>query len=148
WSSARPPGRSSSAGSSKSARKPDGLVILGVRTSNWDVPLSSTALGHDQPSGRGRTWMISPYVRRLRLATEVRALRAEVGLTADQLGKRIGRSRADISRLENGHVVDQADVMKILDALSVDGNRWTQIMTIAREASEDGWWKSQKAMGD
>ncbi|HJY99881.1 MAG TPA: helix-turn-helix domain-containing protein, partial [Streptosporangiaceae bacterium] len=41
--------------------------------------------------------MISPYVRRLRLAAEVRALRAEAGLTADQLGKRIGRSRADIS---------------------------------------------------
>src|ERR1700677_1130313 len=92
--------------------------------------------------------MISPYVRRLRLATEGRALRADAGLTADQLGKRIGRSRADISRLENGHVVDQADVMKILDELEVDGDRWTLIMTIAREASEDGWWRSQKAMGD
>ena len=92
--------------------------------------------------------MISPYVRRLRLAAEVRALRTKAGLTADQLGKRIGRSRADISRLENGHVVDQADVMKILDELGVNGDRWTLIMTIAREASEDGWWKSQKAMGD
>src|SRR6202453_5241190 len=92
--------------------------------------------------------MISPYVRRLRLGAEVRALRAEAGLTADQLGKRIGRSRADISRLENGHVIDQADVMKILDELGVDGDRWTQIMTIAREASEEGWWKSQRTMGD
>jgi transcriptional regulator with XRE-family HTH domain len=92
--------------------------------------------------------MISPYVRRLRLAGEIRALRAEAGLTADQLGRRIGRSRADISRLENGHVVDQADVISILDALAVGGDRWTQIVTIAREASEDGWWKSQRAMGD
>jgi len=92
--------------------------------------------------------MISPYVRRLRLATEVRALRAEAGLTADQLGKRIGRSRADISRLENGHVVDQADIISILDALGVDGDRWTQIVTIAREAGERGWWESNKAMGD
>jgi transcriptional regulator with XRE-family HTH domain len=48
--------------------------------------------------------MISPYVRKLRLATEMRRLRADSGLTADQLAKRIGRSRADISRLENGHV--------------------------------------------
>src|ERR1700726_3054780 len=80
--------------------------------------------------------MISPYVRRLRLATEVRALRAEAALTADQLGKRIGRSRADISRLENGHVVDQADIIAILDAVGVDGERWTQIVTIAREAGE------------
>ena len=92
--------------------------------------------------------MISPYVRRLRLGEEMRAMRAAAGLTAVQLGKQIGRSRADISRLENGHVVDQADVMRILDALSVDGDRWTQIMTIAREASEKGWWESHKTMGD
>ena len=92
--------------------------------------------------------MISPYVRRLRLATEVRALRAGAGLTADQLGKRIGRSRADISRLENGHVVDQADIIAILDAVGVDGDRWTQIVTIAREAGERGWWESNKTMGD
>ena len=92
--------------------------------------------------------MISPYVRRLRLATEVRTLRAEAQLTADQLGKRIGRSRADISRLENGHVVDQADIISILDTLGVDGDRWTQIVTIAREAGERGWWESNKTMGD
>src|ERR1039457_6025614 len=92
--------------------------------------------------------MISPYVRRLRLGAEVRALRAEADLTADQLGKRIGRSRADISRLENGHVVDQADVISILDTLGVDGDRWTQVVTIAREAGEKGWWESFKTMGD
>jgi transcriptional regulator with XRE-family HTH domain len=92
--------------------------------------------------------MISPYVRRLRLGVEIRALRAKAGLTADQLGKRIGRSRADISRLENGHVVDQADVIGILDVLGVDGDRWTQVVTIAREAGEKGWWESHKAMGE
>ena len=92
--------------------------------------------------------MISPYVRRLRLGAEIRALRAEAGLTADQLGRRIGRSRADISRLENGHVVDQADVISILDVLGVDGDRWTQVVTIAREAGEKGWWESYKTMGD
>ncbi len=92
--------------------------------------------------------MISPYVRRLRLGAEVRALRAKAGLTADQLGKRIGRSRADISRLENGHVVDQADVISILDVLGVDGDRWTQVVTIAREAGEKGWWESHKTMGE
>ena len=92
--------------------------------------------------------MISPYVRRLRLGAELRALRAEAGLTHEHLGKRIGESRAQISRLENGHVVDQADVMKILDALGVTGDRWTQVMTIAREAGERGWWESTRGMGD
>jgi len=94
------------------------------------------------------TPMISPYVRRLRLSREIRALRADAGLTAAQLAKKIGRSRADISRLETGQVVNQADVLKILDALGVDGDRWTKIMTIAREASETGWWESFKDMGD
>jgi transcriptional regulator with XRE-family HTH domain len=92
--------------------------------------------------------MISPYVRRLRLAAEMRRLRADAGLTAEQLAKRIGRSRADISRLENGHVADQADVIKILDVLGVDGDRWTQVVTIAGEASGKGWWESHRTMGD
>jgi transcriptional regulator with XRE-family HTH domain len=91
--------------------------------------------------------VISPYVRRLRLAAELRALRAERGLTHEQLARRIGGNRAHISRLENGHGVDQADIIKILDALDVQGDRWTQMITIAREASERGWWESNKAMG-
>lgn len=92
--------------------------------------------------------MISPYVRRLRLAEELRALRNSKGLTHEQLAKRIGQSRAQISRLENGHVADQDDVMRILDALGVEDERWTTIMTIAREAGERGWWESNKAMGE
>lgn len=92
--------------------------------------------------------MISPYVRRLRLAAELRSLRAAGGLTHEQLARKIGQSRAQISRLENGHVVDQDDVMKILDALSVDDASWTRIMTIAREAGERGWWESNRAMGE
>lgn len=92
--------------------------------------------------------MISPYVRRLRLGAELRALRAEAGLTHEQVAKRIGESRAQISRLENGHIADQADVMKILDALGVDGERWTQVITIAREAGEKGWWESTRGMGE
>jgi transcriptional regulator with XRE-family HTH domain len=92
--------------------------------------------------------MISPYVRRLRLAAELRALRTHAGVTHVQLAKMIGQSRAQISRLENGHVVDQDDVMKILDALGVDDDRWTEIMTIAREAGERGWWESNRFMGE
>jgi transcriptional regulator with XRE-family HTH domain len=92
--------------------------------------------------------MISPYVRRLRLAAELRALRTRAGITHVELAKMIGQSRAQISRLENGHVVDQDDVMKILDALGVDDERWTAIMKIAREAGERGWWESNRFMGE
>lgn len=94
--------------------------------------------------------MISPYVRRRRLAHELRMLREDAGLTHEQLGKVIGQSRTKISRLENGHIrPDQAEIMKILDALNVDGEKWTQIVTIARDAAERGWWESyNEAMGE
>jgi transcriptional regulator with XRE-family HTH domain len=92
--------------------------------------------------------MISPYVRKLRLAAEIRALRAKSNLTADQLAKRIGRSRADVSRLENGYVINQADVINILDVCGVEGDEWTKILAIAREAGEEGWWESYKHMGE
>src|SRR5215510_4566725 len=32
------------------------------------------------------------------------------------------------------------DVMKILTALGVDGDRWHELIKIAEEASERGWW--------
>jgi transcriptional regulator with XRE-family HTH domain len=92
--------------------------------------------------------MISPYVRRLRLGAELRSMRVAAKLTHEQVGRKIGVSRAQVSRLENGHSVDQGDVMKILDALGVDGDRWTQVMTIAREAGEKGWWESTRGMGE
>src|ERR1700733_3485427 len=95
-----------------------------------------------------RFWMISPYVRKHRVAAELRALRAEAHLTAAQLSKRSGEQQIQISRLENGRLADQASVMKILDALGVDGERWTQLMTITREAGEKGWWESTRGMGD
>jgi transcriptional regulator with XRE-family HTH domain len=91
--------------------------------------------------------MISPYVRRLRLAAELRALRAERGLTHQSLARQIGQSRAHISRLENAHDVDLDDVMRILDALAIDDKRWTEIMALARDAATPGWWESNKAMG-
>jgi transcriptional regulator with XRE-family HTH domain len=92
--------------------------------------------------------MISPYVRRLRLGAELRALRSRRGLTHDELARKIGVSRPQISRLENGHVVDQSDILKILDALTVDDAEWTKVVTIAREAGARGWWESNKAMGE
>lgn len=85
--------------------------------------------------------MISPYVRRLRLGEELRRRRGK--MTTEQLGKKSGVSRQQISRLENGHIPpDMDDILRILDALGVDGDDWTMLTTIAREAGERGWWES------
>jgi transcriptional regulator with XRE-family HTH domain len=91
--------------------------------------------------------LISPYVRRLRLAREVRALRAERNVTSEQLARSAGLTRSTISRIENGHGCEPGDIMKVLDVLEVEGDRWAEIFTIAREANERGWWESNKEMG-
>lgn len=85
--------------------------------------------------------MISPFVRRRRLATELIALREAHGVSAARLATDIGVARQRISRLENGHVAPDLDeIMRILQLFSVTEQRWQQIMTIAREAQERGWW--------
>ncbi|WP_329238814.1 helix-turn-helix transcriptional regulator [Actinoallomurus sp. NBC_01490] len=93
--------------------------------------------------------MTSPFVRRRRLATELRTLRERQGMTADRLAKLIHQSRMKISRLENAHGrPDLAEVMKILDLLDVSGDKWQEVVRIARDAAERGWWDSYgDAMG-
>lgn len=92
--------------------------------------------------------MNSPYVRRLRLGMELRTLRAEHNMTQARVARLIGKTRNDISRLENGQSADAADVLNILETLGVDGDRWTALATIARDAGELGWWESVKHIGD
>jgi transcriptional regulator with XRE-family HTH domain len=73
---------------------------------------------------------------------ELIRLREEHDYSADRLAKAIGVARQRISRVENGHVrPDLDEVMRILDVLNVGEKRWAQIMTIAREAQERGWWE-------
>ncbi|GAA1862661.1 helix-turn-helix domain-containing protein [Actinomadura bangladeshensis] len=85
--------------------------------------------------------MVSPYVRRQRLAAELRKLREERGMMADELAKRIHYSRMKISRLENAHGrPDVADVIKILDTLGVAEGECMRIVRLASAAAERGWW--------
>lgn len=86
--------------------------------------------------------MISPLVRRKRLASELRALRAEAGLTAEELGKKVGFNRLKIGRFEGAQGrPDPMDVMKLLDALGVEGERWHKLVEVAKDAAERGWYE-------
>jgi transcriptional regulator with XRE-family HTH domain len=78
--------------------------------------------------------MISSYVRRLRLGMELRALRAEHNYTQARVARIIGKSRMEISRLENGQSADLADALNILEGLGVEDERWTALEAIARDA--------------
>ncbi|MEU5883346.1 helix-turn-helix transcriptional regulator [Spirillospora sp. NPDC047279] len=85
--------------------------------------------------------MTSPFVRRRRLAAELRNLREERGLTAERLAGLLHQSRMKISKLENAHIrPDLAEIMKILDLLGVTGRKRDEIILIARDAAERGWW--------
>jgi transcriptional regulator with XRE-family HTH domain len=86
--------------------------------------------------------MSSPYVRRRRLADELTRLREDRGYSADKLAESIGLSKQRISRLTNCRVRPNLDeVMRVLDHFEVEPDRWQQVMGIARDAQERGWWE-------
>lgn len=93
--------------------------------------------------------MISPLVRRRRLAAELTCLRDEHGYSSARLAAEIGVARQRISELENGHVVPNLDqIGKILQFFGVDEARREQIKRIARDAQERGWWANyEQEMG-
>jgi transcriptional regulator with XRE-family HTH domain len=85
--------------------------------------------------------MPSPYVRRRRLAAELRRIRENRGFTTDELAKRVYQSRTKITRLELGQVrPDLAEIMTMLEVLGVEGHRYERIVRLARDAAVKGWW--------
>ncbi|MEV0662975.1 helix-turn-helix domain-containing protein [Actinomadura luteofluorescens] len=85
--------------------------------------------------------MPSPYVRRRRLAVEIRKLRESRGLTTDGLARLVFHSRTKITRLENAQIrPDLAEIMNMLDALDITGSQYDRLLQLAREAAQKGWW--------
>ena len=92
--------------------------------------------------------MISPLVRRKRLARELRHYRDKAGLSSSQLAARARLNRQKISSLENGHpFTNVADVAAVLDALDLDESTWHMLFQIADDATKPGWWASWEGMG-
>ncbi|MFC1419943.1 helix-turn-helix domain-containing protein [Streptacidiphilus cavernicola] len=90
---------------------------------------------------------INPTVRRRRLGAELRRLREQKGMTAEDVAQQLLVSQSKISRLENGRrsisqrdVRDLCTVYGVTDEIMVDG-----LMTMARESRQRGWWH---AFGD
>lgn len=87
----------------------------------------------------------SPTVRRRRLRAELRRLRAERGLTIDEVQE---LSKGDIrtptlSRWETGdRNVRPVDVRLLLDIYGVAGDEREALLALARQAKERGWWQS------
>jgi transcriptional regulator with XRE-family HTH domain len=86
---------------------------------------------------------LSPTARRRRLATALRQLREERGLSCTDAGKAVGWSESKISRIETGRVgIRQPDLERLLDLYEVTGDDRTALLTVRRQATHRGWWHS------
>jgi transcriptional regulator with XRE-family HTH domain len=85
----------------------------------------------------------SPAVRRRRLAAELRRLRLESDQTAEVVAQRLGWSKAKVSRYELARSgLKPTDVESLLDVYRVSGDQRTQLLSLAVEATEKGWWEA------
>ncbi len=83
-----------------------------------------------------------PMFSRTRLGEDLRRLRTERKLSQAQLGVMVRSSGARISRLETGETApDLALVMNIVEALEIDAMDQKALITLAREANEQTWWR-------
>jgi transcriptional regulator with XRE-family HTH domain len=84
-----------------------------------------------------------PTVRRRQLGRELRRLREESHLLAEQLAERLGCSPSRISRLETARIrIAPGTVHEILDVLEIHGDERNRLVALAREAEQPGWWQS------
>lgn len=85
--------------------------------------------------------MPSAYLRRRRLAVEMRKLREERGVTVEEVAGRIYLSKSKITRLENAQLRPElADIMTMLDIYEATPQQQERLLLLAREAAQRGWW--------
>jgi transcriptional regulator with XRE-family HTH domain len=83
----------------------------------------------------------SPTIRRRRLGVELRRHREAAGVTIDVVADRLGCSTSKVSRIETGHTTaTPSDVRRILDIYGVSESIKGELVQIAREARQKGWW--------
>ena len=90
---------------------------------------------------------VNPTVRRRRLGQELRRLREQKGMTAEEVADRLLVSQSKISRLENGRrSISQRDVRDLCSVYEVQDRRIVEsLMQMAKESRQQGWWH---AFGD
>jgi hypothetical protein len=85
----------------------------------------------------------SPAVRRRRLGQELRQLRETAGLTIGEVAQELGVSPAKISRIETGRIsLRPRDASDLLDQYGIQGTHRDNLLTLTREARQQGWWHS------
>src|SRR6266702_6307772 len=87
----------------------------------------------------------SPTVRHKRLTAEFRRLRAESGLTRDDVAGRLDWHPTKVTRIETGQWtrLNPRDVRDLLDMYGItDAGQVEALVQLARESRQKGWWHS------
>ncbi|TYK47304.1 helix-turn-helix domain-containing protein [Actinomadura decatromicini] len=86
-----------------------------------------------------------PSVRQRRLAAELRRMRERRGLTGDEVADRLAWSTAKVSRIENARTGAKiGDVLRLLDLYQIDGGRREDLISLAHDAAQRGWWEEYR----
>lgn len=85
----------------------------------------------------------SPTVRRRRLASELRRLRIEHGLSMQEVAERMELTAASVSRIETGRRgIRPRDLRAFLDMYGVPEADREPLLDLSREARQRGWWQN------
>ena len=83
----------------------------------------------------------SPTLRRRELASQLRDLRKQSGRTVEEVAGDLMCSPPKLSRIETGvRPASPRDVRDLCNIYGVDDSLRERLMTLAREAKEQGWW--------
>jgi hypothetical protein len=89
----------------------------------------------------------SPTIRRRRLGAELRRLREAAGVTIEMVAERLECSGSKISRIETGHTTATVrDVRDMISIYGIVGGESDDLLQIAREARQKGWWHSYSTL--
>jgi transcriptional regulator with XRE-family HTH domain len=84
----------------------------------------------------------SPTVRRLRLAAELRGIRERKGKSGDAVAAALRWSPSKISRYERARTgLQPREVEKLLDYYEVTGQQRSDLLKLASDAAQKGWWE-------
>jgi transcriptional regulator with XRE-family HTH domain len=88
-----------------------------------------------------------PTIRGRRLARELRHAREQLKLTGEMAAERLGWDQAKISRIENAKMrVTVGEVMEVCESYEITDERRAELIKLAREAKEPGWWHSYRSV--
>jgi transcriptional regulator with XRE-family HTH domain len=92
---------------------------------------------------RQRSW---PSVRLRRLAAQLRELRADSGMTQEDVSERTGIDRSTLYRLEGAQQRPQrSTLIQLLDLYRVEEQGRGEMLTLLREAGQRGWLQQYRS---